>query len=454
MPPNFFTKLVKNAQAPQTPATNGPALSDQQRVTAPSSRPHSQTISHPPSSHVSPYTDTISSSSTGSVRIGVIPPSPRPTQSDLSVHATGYEPAEQLHQASLQHRRVRSQERHIPDRHEVSLAARSTSDITPLIDDTELTPTPARSNQPPDWVSSYSPSSPGTSSRQLSPASSTGNLKGFVDKQGVRSHTLQPPGKSVKEKPSKRSMRSATQPPPPLNFDQSTTDTRNAIDVQQQAGRHEDSSAPAANTVIESPASSASQKAQSQEHFGAFSDGDVKSVGSATSPSSKRKTSGRRPSGPRNTNGAASGAPMSPTPQVPPLPPLPVAVSGSKSMRSVNSTKESSHSTQTRALHGTPMRSPVQPRSPNVSRTRSDFSDGDLSDESGSSSDELDLNEQDIPVTGFAVASNKRNADFHELFPNIPEGDYLIEGETCLCCELPGSEPPMQIMVVRYNERF
>ena len=48
-------------------------------------------------------------------------------------------------------------------------------------------------------------------------------------------------------------------------------------------------------------------------------------------------------------------------------------------------------------------------------------------DDSGSE-DELDLLREDIPVTGFAVASNKRNADFHELFSNIPEGDYLIEG--------------------------
>lgn len=45
--------------------------------------------------------------------------------------------------------------------------------------------------------------------------------------------------------------------------------------------------------------------------------------------------------------------------------------------------------------------------------------------------DETDLDlEDNFPVTGFAVASNKRNADFHELFPNIPEGDYLIEGES------------------------
>ena len=41
---------------------------------------------------------------------------------------------------------------------------------------------------------------------------------------------------------------------------------------------------------------------------------------------------------------------------------------------------------------------------------------------------DLDLDPEDIPVTGFAVASNKRNQDFHELFPSVPEGDYLIEG--------------------------
>jgi hypothetical protein len=42
----------------------------------------------------------------------------------------------------------------------------------------------------------------------------------------------------------------------------------------------------------------------------------------------------------------------------------------------------------------------------------------------------LDIGDVDmnIPVTGFAVASSKRNADFHDLFPNVPEGDYLIEG--------------------------
>lgn len=55
-----------------------------------------------------------------------------------------------------------------------------------------------------------------------------------------------------------------------------------------------------------------------------------------------------------------------------------------------------------------------------------DSSDEDSDSEDGI--DNLDIGEDDIPVTGFAVASNKRNADFHELFSSIPNGDYLIEG--------------------------
>ncbi|KAG8701472.1 hypothetical protein FRC09_005349, partial [Ceratobasidium sp. 395] len=31
------------------------------------------------------------------------------------------------------------------------------------------------------------------------------------------------------------------------------------------------------------------------------------------------------------------------------------------------------------------------------------------------------------PIPGFVVAGSKRNADFHELFPNVPEMDYLVQ---------------------------
>ncbi|KAH7341412.1 GRAM domain-containing protein [Rhizoctonia solani] len=35
------------------------------------------------------------------------------------------------------------------------------------------------------------------------------------------------------------------------------------------------------------------------------------------------------------------------------------------------------------------------------------------------------------PIPGFVVAGSKRNADFHELFPNVPEGDYLVQDYGC-----------------------
>jgi len=54
-------------------------------------------------------------------------------------------------------------------------------------------------------------------------------------------------------------------------------------------------------------------------------------------------------------------------------------------------------------------------------------------EEEDSSQDDLDSLALDsiAPVTGFAVASNKRTADFHALFPSVPEGDYLIDDYGC-----------------------
>lgn len=59
-----------------------------------------------------------------------------------------------------------------------------------------------------------------------------------------------------------------------------------------------------------------------------------------------------------------------------------------------------------------------------VNSSEEDESASDLSDGAYGDGDDFD----DIPVTGFAVASTKRNQDFHEVFPSVPEGDYLIEG--------------------------
>ena len=75
--------------------------------------------------------------------------------------------------------------------------------------------------------------------------------------------------------------------------------------------------------------------------------------------------------------------------------------------------------------------SPARSRQTSLSYNTSDYSDRDSfvsGVENGSDDDDLDLDADDIPVTGFAVASARRNQEFHEMFPNVPEGDYLIDG--------------------------
>lgn len=72
------------------------------------------------------------------------------------------------------------------------------------------------------------------------------------------------------------------------------------------------------------------------------------------------------------------------------------------------------------------------------------------SDDVYESPDAFSFDDDDIPVTGFAVASSKRNADFHELFPDIEDEDYLIEGTLSLsrCFSQKLTSPWSQIMAV------
>lgn len=59
--------------------------------------------------------------------------------------------------------------------------------------------------------------------------------------------------------------------------------------------------------------------------------------------------------------------------------------------------------------------------------SRLDIHDYEDEDDDEDESDS-DLDEH-LPVTGFAVASNRRQHEFHGMFPAVDEGDYLIEGE-------------------------
>ena len=94
-------------------------------------------------------------------------------------------------------------------------------------------------------------------------------------------------------------------------------------------------------------------------------------------------------------------------------------------------------------LAGAPLDVDLTSTSSRPSSNRSPFlvrgGDSALLDEDASEfdfdSDGSDLDDS-LPVTGFAVASNRRQAEFHALFPAVDEGDYLIEGEWLATREL------------------
>lgn len=146
--------------------------------------------------------------------------------------------------------------------------------------------------------------------------------------------------------------------------------------------------------------------------------GSPKSVKSAgrkvSSPGGSRKGKGRRPSVSAYSDGAASWAGTS------------LSVNGGGSEYYSGGESEGAQSRISRASRRSRGRG-----SGNESDTEDDSSDEGTTDSSDDDEllDSLSIEQDDIPVTGFAVASNKRNADFHELFPSVPEGDYLIEGE-------------------------
>lgn len=440
MAPGFFSKLVK--PTPSSPVGSGRTSPKDSTTDSPrpssSTPPHSQPISHPPSTRL--FATSADRSPKGSVRIGIVPPSPRTAVTDISsfLEAPSHDHPGEYGQL----RRARSQEKMVPDRHAVSFAARPmASDISLSTDDMIPTPTPSRS-RPEYGKRSGSANSSRRSSRQLTPASSTGNLRGFVDKHSPSSDpgTPMPLGtlKVIERTPSKKSLRGQTQPLP-LKLDHHPR-AEARPDTNRQGNRHEHSGV-ITNGLVESPTAinHARKGSHPQELLAAHIDADARSIRSVTSSSSKKERGWRRPSitsPPRKPSGIASASGLAMSNAASQVPSVP-AVSNSVS-NSTNGTVRSDGSARSQVRHAASASMSSMPTSldassgtRHVSSSRSDFSDGQTdtfaSSEESDASDELDIDE-DIPVTGFAVASSKRNADFHELFPSIPEGDYLIEG--------------------------
>ncbi|KAI0095017.1 hypothetical protein BDY19DRAFT_902058 [Irpex rosettiformis] len=149
------------------------------------------------------------------------------------------------------------------------------------------------------------------------------------------------------------------------------------------------------------------------------------SSNSANTKSPKRKNTGLAAA--LATTGLAMANSTVLTPQVTPAEVL------AREARS-NSLSSNGHGHRTRtSIDKT--RSPPRSRHGSLNYAASDVSDSQsfMSGIGGDSDDddELDLDADDIPVTGFAVASARRNQEFHEMFPGVPEGDYLIEDYGC-----------------------
>ncbi|KZW00490.1 hypothetical protein EXIGLDRAFT_721264 [Exidia glandulosa HHB12029] len=157
----------------------------------------------------------------------------------------------------------------------------------------------------------------------------------------------------------------------------------------------------------------------------------------ATPASDSKREKGRSPwrrgsRGPDPSSGiagalAASGMAIahpasSSTNLVPPVPPLPTRMRRSPSQVSVQST--SSVEATNKSDSGRGRHQLAQMHAPRASE--SEVSGSETED-----SERMFLDEDAIPVTGFAVASSKRNADFHDLFPQVAEDDYLIEDYGC-----------------------
>lgn len=154
------------------------------------------------------------------------------------------------------------------------------------------------------------------------------------------------------------------------------------------------------------------------------------SVSSQKSAKSKRKI---HPSGGLASAIAGSGLALAnPAMQrqiVPPVPPAPPP--RSQQTNSELPPRKNRHATYGGSRTSSLSLPPGQKGIPDDNEVNDSDSEEESEDEDDSSPDELDLTDGAAPITGFAVASNKRTADFHALFTTVPEGDYLIDDYGC-----------------------
>lgn len=395
-----------------------------------------------------PEPDGLSVHTNRSVTIGIIPPSPRNT-----VHSVSSDDA-------------------APKPEEKRKPTLSFSKHSRPVEDPLVTPTPAK---------------------PLTPASSTGNLRQFVQQAeaGSMRNGDSANASAASLQPSEKSARS--QPPAPIPIAHargSTTSSTASVDAgpvdesvilssMSPISESPDGMRSFSSSPPQSPSFDPISRTQTQQTINpnmlAPGGKDPDSVSMVSSAGDKKKSKWRRPS--KKPTGLASAIAASGLAMANPAMTAPQMAQAAQIQTPVTATSTSppkqngqrknsgghrhGASASAASVGSNSLDTPKRTRTHSFSN-RSDNSEGMYDsglegissdgDDSGSE-DELDLRE-DIPVTGFAVASNKRNADFHELFSNIPEGDYLIEGLSACYSFAIVLTPSLQTMDVRFSAKF
>ena len=473
MAPAFLSKFQKHSRERAPSTSRSPGLTKVPTITTSAPTP-TITTEFPPQ-------DDRSSKSTGSdtrnsVTIGIVPPSPRDTKysgSELSFPRSDGEDEERGdgHHRSSDRARKGS-----------APSITNTKPAPDLRGEKLSTPQPNR----PRSVSSRSPPQNDTlvPVRKLVPASSTGNLRQFVEQAShsdmlLGSSTLngrkEGEGGNLERSGSSKSTRSQSIPIPPSNVNHARAVT--SPNFNNGNGIEEPPPIPTSESftgmlLTASPPSSPTPDTSVHVNRtqtlnpnllipgGGGKDSDSASIISKKSSRWKKpslNSQSKKPTGMAAAI-AASGMAManpvvsqqmsthiqqqqqqlSPTSASPPKLPS-KDINGSPTRHKIHIGRHAHGASASVASVASSRRS----RQPSFSHSiGGDNSDGMYdsgleafgSDEEEDSEDDDLLNDlrEDIPVTGFAVASNKRNADFHELFPSIPEGDYLIEGRSAI----------------------
>ncbi|GJE89647.1 GRAM domain-containing protein [Phanerochaete sordida] len=470
MAPSFFTKLVKpnsnrdGARSP-SPSPTSPTQAHRQ-PTISISRP-SQSTHRPSESYSSRQSDTDSESINPNVT--VIPPSPRNSDmSGSSSSTTRDDPSlEDLKRGSEKPRR----------QHTLSLGSNPLPPSSPL-EDEAVTPTPSRPNM----------SEREATVRPLSHSSSTGNLR----EQPQNGQANHPRSATVATEFERQQQLRRT---PSVGSNKSNKSNRSGLRIKVKSDKKDVASPPRSmherastsppkgsggvddagvgmSPIVESPtkispshaimdvgpsrhtlATSATVPSIPNSALLAAPDkSDAASIYSVGSTTKKRKIfrrlsmkESKDPSSPapgsassygskspkRKNTGLAGALAASGLAMANPAVSMPQITPAELIVRDQRSNTVSSHRSRGSVDR---TRSPARSRQASLSYPQSELSDRDsfVSGLEGSDEDDdLDLDADDIPVTGFAVASARRNQEFHEMFPAVPEGDYLIEDYGC-----------------------